>query len=195
MGNAERLAEIERRHEKVEDAIFDGPVCRTCRHIDGAAVSYPCDAAIVLVEIQRLQNLGTPELLDENQALMEEIRRLREELGEFQLVSEQDKRNFDKVLAAHRAVVERLSQLLYEARNPMLPNGETLTVEEMYAAWQKAGAVVRALEAAINRIECRHETRGLLPCAACCEALYVARSDPAVQAALDALVTARTERQ
>ena len=41
-------AEIEARHVKVEDVIFDGPVCRTCRHIDGAAVSYPCDAAIVL---------------------------------------------------------------------------------------------------------------------------------------------------
>jgi len=42
------VEEWAKRHEKVEDVIFDGPVCRTCRHIDGSAVSYPCDAALIL---------------------------------------------------------------------------------------------------------------------------------------------------
>lgn len=51
----ERLAEIEARHVKVEDVIFDGPVCRTCRHIDGAAVSFPCDAAIILTALREAQ--------------------------------------------------------------------------------------------------------------------------------------------
>ena len=76
------------------------------------------------------------------------------------------------------------------SKDASLPGFLCWPCADAHAAHQ---AVVRALEAAINRIECRHETRGLLPCAACCEALYVARSDPAVQAALDALVAARTE--
>ena len=43
------VEEWAKRHEKVEDVIFDGPVCRTCRLIDGTAVPYPCDAASILV--------------------------------------------------------------------------------------------------------------------------------------------------
>jgi hypothetical protein len=42
------VEEWAKRHEKVEDVIYDGPVCRTCRYIDGAAVSWPCDAARIL---------------------------------------------------------------------------------------------------------------------------------------------------
>ena len=45
---AAEWAKIEARHVKVEDVIFDRPVCRTCRYIDGVAVAYPCDAAIIL---------------------------------------------------------------------------------------------------------------------------------------------------
>lgn len=52
---------------------------------------------------------------------------------------------------------ERLTQSLYEAQNPMLPNGETTTVGEMYVQWQKAEAVVRALD----RCE---DTRGAFSC-------------------------------
>ena len=90
----ERLAEIERRHEKVEDAIFDGPVCRTCRHIDGAAVSYPCDAAIVLAEIRRLR---------------EEYAELAKHLEDT--VDPEARRLLDAALtnlAAHQAVVREL---------------------------------------------------------------------------------------
>ena len=39
-----------------------------------------------------------------------------------------------------------LDQMLYEARNPMLPNGEAITVEEMYAAWQKAEERLQKIE-------------------------------------------------
>ena len=50
---AAEWADIEARHVKVEDVIYDGPVCRTCRHIDGAAVSYPCDAAVAFAHARQ----------------------------------------------------------------------------------------------------------------------------------------------
>lgn len=52
--SAEEWAKIAQRHVKVEDVIFDGPVCRTCRYINGSAVQYPCDAALILQETAAL---------------------------------------------------------------------------------------------------------------------------------------------
>ena len=51
--SAAEWKKIEARHVKVEDVIYDGPVCRTCRDISGAAVPYPCDAAIALAHARQ----------------------------------------------------------------------------------------------------------------------------------------------
>lgn len=51
-------AAIQARHVKVEDVIFDGPVCRTCRDMGGDAISYPCDAATLLTRLERAERVA-----------------------------------------------------------------------------------------------------------------------------------------
>ena len=113
------MAEIERRHEKVEDAIFDGPVCRTCRHIDGAAVSYPCDAAIVLAEIRRLREERNYALGKETDAKNELANR---DYVEWRRAYDSDLGKRIEILSqnlsAHQAVVRELAETLEESDEP-----------------------------------------------------------------------------
>ncbi len=107
----------------------------TLAHRHKFAVDASCECGITLsglvrsqdAEIRRLQKLDTPELLDENQALMEENRRLRER-SEFyyedsmEMMEQRDAAYVavDKLhadLAAYRAVVRELAEAATKARD------------------------------------------------------------------------------
>jgi hypothetical protein len=49
-------------------------------------------------------------------------------------------------------VLESERRRLYEAQHPMLPNGEAVTISEMYARWQTAEALVGRLRGALREM-------------------------------------------
>lgn len=61
--------------------------------------------------------------------------------------------------------LERANQLLYEARNPMLPNGETTTFEEVWAdlsaAQQRLEEVAGILQRVVRVLDIEHVYQGL----------------------------------
>lgn len=57
-----------------------------------------------------------------------------------------------KELSSAEAQNQELEQLLYEARNPMLPDGSTITITEMYALWQASETRSQELEAHVGRL-------------------------------------------
>ena len=50
------------------------------------------------------------------------------------------------------AEIRRLRQYLYEVQNPMLPNGESITIPELYVLWQDTEKKLAAHRAVVREL-------------------------------------------
>lgn len=52
------ITKLKALHKRVEDMIFDGPVCLTCRDIGGSPTPWPCETMKIISGTQAKDNIN-----------------------------------------------------------------------------------------------------------------------------------------